>query len=157
MKIYLAGPISGQSFDGVIDSINDRKKPLIEMGYEVLHPMMGKGHLRTELSFKKKDYRHPVSTNHAIFERDKWMVQQADIVFANLLPANGVVSIGTMFELAWASHTGKHTVVVLEEGNIHEHAFVFEAADILFTSLHDALSYLENLSRGTDHPEGGEG
>ena len=73
------------------------------------------------------------------------MVQQADIVFADLTPANGVVSIGTMFELAWASQLNRHTVVAMEDGNIHQHAFVLEAADIIFSTAGEAVTYLKSL------------
>ena len=144
-KIYLAGPISGQGYEGVVG----RYKELIEGldDYDVLCPMQGKQYLRTELEFKAHGYnQHPASTNHGIIERDHWMVSQADVVLADLTPAGGRVSIGTMMELAWAYHLGKHTIVVMEEGNIHQHAFVLEAADMIFTALDDALSYLHDLA-----------
>jgi hypothetical protein len=51
-------------------------------------------------------------------------------------------------ELAWAHDKGKHTIVVLEPGNIHEHAFVLEAADVVFNNEADALLYLKKLSKG---------
>lgn len=143
MKLYLAGKISGYSYDEVVGRI-ETQKALLWM-YEVLSPMTGKEALRNELEFKAKDYNlAPVATNHAIFERDKWMVSSCDVVLADLTETNRV-SIGTVMELAWASLLGKHTVVVMEQENIHRHAFVLEAADIVFESPDEAVQYLQVL------------
>jgi nucleoside 2-deoxyribosyltransferase len=145
MKIYCCHPISGCSAADVFKYYEDTSKMLDSYGYQVLTPMHGKGILRTEMAFKAVDYRNPVSTNHAIFNRDRWMVTQADVIYANLLGAK-IVSIGTVMELAWASDKGKHVVLVMEEENIHRHAFVLEAATIIWTTEAEALTYLKNLA-----------
>ena len=146
MKIYLAGPISGKSYDEVVNLYNEKIDIFTKMGYSVLCPMRGKSYLRNELEFKDHGYSNfPVSTNHAIFERDKWMVQTSDIVFADLLNSGERVSIGTVMELAWASYLGKHTIILLPENNIHRHAFVLESADIIFENISDALKYFKDL------------
>lgn len=145
LKIYLAGPISGQSYEDVVDYYRIASMYFNDIGYTVFHPMTGKGHLRTELKFKAEGYGDPIASNHAILRRDKWMVRQADIILANLLPANGTVSIGTITEMAWANLLGKHVIVVMEDGNIHQHAFVKELADIIFSTYKEAEQYLGNL------------
>jgi nucleoside 2-deoxyribosyltransferase len=147
MKVYLAGPISGRGYNEVIQFFGYRMEMLSKAGYEVLCPMVGKANLTNENSFKAYGYQYPVSTNHAIFERDKWMAQSADIVLVDLSLAKQV-SIGTMFELAWTSFLGKHTIVVMQPGNIHEHCFVKEAADIIFENPNDAIDYLIELKKG---------
>ena len=148
LKIYLAGPISGESYDSVVSKIQMIRDRLAQLGYQVMHPMTGKGKLRTEIKFKSVGYDGvPTSSNHAIYERDKWMVRQADVVLFNL-GNTARVSIGSMFELAWAALEDKHTIVVMEQDNIHEHAFVFEAADIVLPNLTAALEYLETLAKG---------
>lgn len=148
MKIYTAHPISGKSFDSVVGYYEDLKHRLEARGYEVLCPMTAKGYLRTEIKFKAHGYDgFPVSTNHAIVKRDRWMISQCDVVLADLLDTK-IVSIGCMFELAWAQESGKHTIVVMEKDNIHRHAFVIEAADILFENIGVAMSYLEYLQSG---------
>ena len=107
--------------------------------------MIAKEELRTELEFKSVGYDGvPASTNHAIYERDNFMVQSADIVYANLMNTK-IVSIGTVMELAVASHLRKHTIVAMEKGNIHFHAFVIESADIIYESHEDAIEYLNKL------------
>jgi len=148
MNIYTAHPISGESFEDVVSYYENLRDMLGQVGYKVLCPMTGKGYLRTELKFKAHGYKDkPISTNHAIIERDRWMIEQSDIVLADLRKAERV-SIGCMFELAWAMDNGKHTIVIMEEDNIHRHAFVIEAADIIFQDLGDALKYLTDLNAG---------
>jgi len=148
MKIYLAGPISGRGYDEVVGLYVEKSKIFNGLGYDVLCPMTGKTYLRNELQFKSQGYNNPVSTNHAIFERDKWMVSNCDIVLADLSNSGERVSIGTMMELAWASILGKHTILVLPEENVHNHAFVLEAGDIIFNAFDEAKKYLTDLILG---------
>jgi len=145
MRIYCCHPISGSSADEVFSYYEKVSKELESYGYDVLTPMHGKGMLRTEMKFRAADYRHPVTTNHAIYNRDRWMVKQADVVFANLMGAK-IVSIGTMMELAWASDTERHVVLCMDVENVHRHAFVLEAADVVFETEADALGYLKSLA-----------
>ena len=145
-KIYCVHPISGSSAEEVFSYYDKTQKQLTVAGYDVLIPMFGKGSLRTELKFKAHDYRGPLTTNHAIYGRDHWMVCQADIIYANFLGAK-MVSIGSMFELAWASHMRKQVIIVMEKNNIHQHAFVLESATIVFEEEAEAIDYLTKLSR----------
>jgi nucleoside 2-deoxyribosyltransferase len=147
VKVYIAGPISGLSYEQVNKHLEETSRMLRGYGYDVLSPMSAKEHLRTELEFKSHGYTgNPISTNHAIFERDQFMVLNADIVFADLTHGHDRVSIGTMYELAWASLMHKHTVVVMNETNIHQHAFVLEAADIVFEDWQEAMKYLKTFA-----------
>lgn len=149
MKIYTAGPISGQSYSQVMNRYREQVQRLEDIGYEVICPMTGKTYLRTELAFKAQGYdQHPVSTNHAIKERDRWMVGSADIVLVDFTECNGIVSIGSCMELAWADELKKHTIVVMTEKNIHQHCFILECADIVFPDMIEAYKYLTNLYAG---------
>lgn len=145
MKIYLAHPISGLGFDEVVTYYEDLRGRLTARGYDVLQPMTGKGYLRTEICFRGLGDGHPQSTNHAIVERDNWMVHQADVVLVDLTGAKAV-SIGCMMELAWSHELRRHTIVVLTEENVHWHAFVLECADIVLASLAEAVEYLTKLA-----------
>lgn len=149
MKIYLAGPISGKGYDEVVTQYKEKTKYLKEWGYDVLCPMTGKSYLRNEVEFRSAGYdQFPVSSNHAIFERDKWMVSNCDIVLADLSNSGERVSIGTMMELAWASMLGKHTIIILPKENIHRHAFVLESGDIIFETIEEANKYLQDFVAG---------
>jgi len=147
MKIYLARPISGKTKDNVFDNYLRTIEWLSGRNVQILCPMMGKNFLRTDPNEKYKpvDNLHPITTNHAIFERDIWMVKQSDVIFMDLIDADHV-SIGCIMELAIAASEEKHTILAMEEGNIHEHAFVVEAADIRFYTYDDAIEYLLKLT-----------
>jgi nucleoside 2-deoxyribosyltransferase len=149
MKIYLAGQITGKSYQEVVDYFIGTKQVLEIIGYTVFHPMTGKGELRNETEFtaNPSEYCLPVATNHAIFERDKWMIENSDIILMNL--EMDKVSIGCMFELAWGNILGKHTVVIMSKGNHHDHAFVHEGADVIFPTVEEALDYLVDLVEGS--------
>jgi nucleoside 2-deoxyribosyltransferase len=122
-------------------------KHLSHQGWLVFQPMTGKGEIRFEKEYKAEGYTNPISSNHAIIERDMWMVRQSDVVLVDLYHST-YASIGCIMELAWAHLLGKHTVVVMEPGNNHRHAFMIEAADIIFEDLSQALTYLGKLSKG---------
>ncbi len=145
MKIYLAHPISGMEYDEVVRYYEDMKNLLKgEYGYEVLTPMTAKGYMRTEKSLRAVGDENPVSTNHAIFEHDKWMVNTCDVMLCDLSEKNGF-AIGCTMELAWASLLGKHTVLILPDDSPYRHAFMLEAADIVFKTLNEAKEYLKYL------------
>ena len=115
------------------------------MGFEALSPMANKEELRIERPYESHGYTElPQVTDHAIFERDRWMVTQCDILFLDLSDTEKV-SIGCMMELAWASLLGKHTVVVLPKDNVHTHAFVLEGADVIFETYDEAMVYMKKL------------
>lgn len=146
LRIYLARPISGCSGEDVFAYYRQLQRELSDL-YVVLCPMTGKAHLRTSKCYAPTGYEHPVSSDHAIASRDHWMVSQADVVYANLVGATEK-SIGVVAELAWAYHLGKHVVVAMEAGNVHEHAFVMEMASIRYHDHESALAYLVELGSG---------
>jgi len=143
MKIYLAHPINGLTYDEVFSYYNSTKDKLKKY-FTIMSPMTGKEELRVETEYKAYGYESPIASNHAIIERDRWMVENSDIIFVDLINSDHV-SIGCMMELAWAHQLGKHTVIALQKENIHEHAFVLEAADIRYETYEDAIEYLINL------------
>lgn len=146
LKLYLAHPISGLSYEQILDYYTKVEMILVYY-FEILCPMTAKGFLRNELKFRAEGYGNPVATNHAIFERDQWMVRSSDIVYVNF--ENAIeVSTGCVMELAWASAFGKHTVITLPKNNPHRHAFVLEAADIVFEEHDKAIEYLTMLANG---------
>ena len=144
LKIYLAHPISGLSGQEVFIYYENLKNKLSGY-YEMLCPMTGKECLREEEIFKAKDYTLPLATNHAIYNRDKWMVTNSDIVLCDFTGAR-TASIGCCMELAIANCFGKNIVVVMDKDNIHNHAFVKEASTVIYETLNEAVSYLRLLA-----------
>jgi len=119
-------------------------------GYKTFHPMVGKGILEKEIAFKSLGYdSHPLVTNHAILQRDCWMIQQSDVVFVNYSPSKKI-SIGCCMELAIAHWLRKYTVVVLPKDNLNNHSFVQEASDVIFYDEDEAIEYLNKLARSVD-------
>ena len=73
LKVYCAHPISGLTWDEVVNYYNDIKEKLEAMGLSVFQPMTGKSEIRTEIGdrFQPEDFKSAVASNHAIFERDQ--------------------------------------------------------------------------------------
>ncbi len=145
--IYLALPITGRGYDEVVNDIQNTKAQLESCGYHVIHPMTGKAYLRNEVNFKAEGFSKPVSTNHAIFERDMFMVKSCDIILVNFTFAKPT-AIGMTMELAWASLLGKHAIIILPPESPHRHAFILEAADIIFDNIEESIEYLRKFAFG---------
>lgn len=145
-SIYCVGPITGLTAEEVFTYYDKVTSTLRGYGYDVFNPMTGKDHLRTEEEFKGSGYEcTPFTADHSIVNRDKWMVQQSDIVFADFTRGKDRASIGTCFEMAWAYMTGKLIVSVIPDGNIHDHAFIKQASTV-FKTTDEALEYLKQLA-----------
>jgi len=148
-KIYLAHPITGLPGVEVCKYYRYLSSRLNALGYHVMHPLTAKGDLVGENNIKPHGYKvNSLTRDHAIQKRDSWMVKQADVVLVDLTNSASV-SIGCVSELAYASVGGKHTVVVMEEDNIHMHAFVLQEADVIYRTLDEAVEYLVKLINHT--------
>lgn len=146
MKIYCVGGITGLSAKEVFDYYDFIKDELKHIGFDVFHPMVGKDYMRNEEEFKSEGYTcSPLTEDNAIFNRDKWMVQHSDIVFADFTRSTKRASIGTCFEIAWANLSGKMVISVVPKGNIHNHVFIKQACSAVFETTDEALAYLKLL------------
>ena len=169
--VYLAGPISGQSYDGSVDWRNEAHDALaydaetgapLDDGMECVSPMRGKeflDQLKGTLPANNdgwkgqgfKPLEKELIGQHAIIRRDFWDVARCDMLLANLLPAEetNMVSIGTMFELSLALWFRIPVVVVMNENNIHNHYFVRESAWVVVSTMEEAYAALRmaNSSR----------
>lgn len=141
LRVYMVGGIQGMTYDECVSWRVNVSKVLMEYGIECLSPMRGKAYLQREKSIKDSYEQHRMSTKSAIFARDKWDCLRADIILCNLLKAKAV-SIGSMFELAWAQDHEKYIIVVMENVNPHVHAFVQESASLVVPTLDEAVRHL---------------
>lgn len=147
MKIYCAHPMTGLTVKEVKDYYKDLTKKLEAAGYDVLHPMIGKGDVIGARKFTAcGSERNTLTTDKAIKGRDQWMVRQCDVLYVDLNKSKKV-SIGCVGELSWGDAFGKHIVLVMEDGNIHEHAFINQIAHAVFSSPEEAIEYLEILAK----------
>jgi nucleoside 2-deoxyribosyltransferase len=136
-KVYLAGPITGTSYDGCTDwreYVQSQLPPSIEG----VSPMRGKDHLRGVESIKGYG-EHPFSTPKGITTRDRFDVTRCDAILVNFDGAQRV-SIGTVMEIAWADMLRKPIVVVMGEDNPHYHAMIREAAGFIVPTLDEAIA-----------------
>lgn len=125
--VYLYGPITGLSFAGAQDWRTWMRAELAPHGIDAVSPLRFKDYLANleQISGHGRDYLHMgvLSTPPAVIARDKFDVLRADMLVGNFLGADRV-SIGSMFEQAWAHQ--KHTPIAaaLEpSGNPHDHMF----------------------------------
>jgi len=146
MKIYVAGPITGQKLADVLKRW-DALTGALDSDFIVLSPLVGKMKLfRTEKhkTFKSKGYTDPFATDQAITGRDHWMVHQCDILLVDLRGTDKV-SIGAISEIAWAHAYNKHIIVVMEADNIHQHAFIDQQAHVVLDDMDVVIEYLKEL------------
>src|SRR5271156_4812617 len=145
MKVYLAGPITGLSYDGCTDWREHAIAVLAQNGIQGLSPMRGKEYLSTE-KIVGDNYGHhenPIaaimSSQRGIYARDKFDCHRSDALIVNMLDARRV-SIGTVMEIAWASGANVPLILIMEkEGNIHEHSMLREACPWRCETLEQAL------------------
>lgn len=170
-KVYLAGPITGASWNQSEDW-RDELKALAEesvvyhttglrMGpfadVKFYSPLRGKDYLRNESEIGDSYSQFKFSTPHAIMIRDHHDVQTCDVVIANLTGATRV-SIGTVMEIAWAYAYRKPVICIMEPAekqvtgfepsvgkNIHEHSMLNEAIYYRAESVEEALMALNHI------------
>ena len=126
MKVYLAGPITGLTYD---DAQNWREEVKKALAPEIncYSPLRQKHYLRQEGVLDQSYSCHELSTDRGIITRDHWDCKTCDLVFANFLGTTRV-SIGTVMEFAWAFSYRKPLVVVMENtNNLHDHPMIREA------------------------------
>ena len=139
MKVYLAGPMTGLTLEEAEKWRRFAASRLVS-DYTCFSPLRGKNFLRTRGEMLP-DGPAEAYGDQGIFRRDRWDVRRCGVVLAYLAGAKQV-SIGTVMELAWAWALGKYVIVVMEKGNPHDHAFVRQAASVVFGTLTEAVQYM---------------
>jgi len=135
--LYCAGPITGVSFGESTDwrEIIAKKLPA---HVHAVSPMRGKKYLADEKNIKDAYENHPLSSQKGITCRDRMDVMRCDAILVNFLGASKV-SIGSVLEIAWADAWRKPIIIVMEKGNIHDHAMIREMAGFITDNLDDAV------------------
>ncbi len=162
---YLAGPITGCSFDGCVDwrEYVTKKLPSEIVG---LSPMRGKTYLEGvsdiadaydgEQIVKNTSVAHLssiMSCGRGILARDFNDSRRCDVLVVNFLGAEKV-SIGTVMEIAWAKAFNIPIVMVMEpKNNVHEHAMINECVGFRVETLDDAVDVATMLLLPMPHRE----
>ncbi len=151
--VYLAGPITGLSFEGATDWREWAKRELADVGLVGLSPLRAKNYLA---GVKKIDDAYPdfgMSTEQAITARDRFDCQRAGMVIFNFLGAEKA-SVGSCIEVGWADSARVPSILVLEDPhevgdrpealatrrNVHDHAMVRTICGWRTNSLSDAVN-----------------
>ena len=143
--VYLAGPITGLSYG---ESTDWRKYVANKFSPHIhgISPMRAKSYLANEKRIQSSYEEHPLSTSRGIMCRDGWDTRKRDMIFANLLGACQIVTIGTVMEIAMAYAHRKPVVLVIEkEHNIHRHPMLLEAADIIVSDLDQGIEVVNGF------------
>lgn len=125
--VYLYGPIAGLDYMGAQDWRTWMRSELLPYGIDAYSPLRSKEYLKDlgQLSAHGRDFSHAnvISTPPAIIARDKFDVLRADMLVGNFLDCERV-SIGSMFEQAWAHHNHIPVAVAAPSDN-HPHDHIF--------------------------------
>lgn len=143
---YLIGPMTGLTFADCREKFERLEHAVRHAGLDVLQPMQGKHRSDDALVTARGNAEGGPSCDHAIYRKDAWAVEQADILLCDLT-GHERVSIGTCFELAWGARAGKLIIIVgLEDDTPMDHAFIHGASSLRFDRMGEALDYLRAMT-----------
>ena len=145
--VYLAGPIGGLSYKEAKHGWRQVAHGKLHFGYghTSLSPMRDKSYLADYTSLPCSGIDGvPQYSNKALVTRDRNDVRRCDAVLMCLVGAK-TVSRGTMVELGWADAFGKPVVVVMEDGNVHDHGFVRELAGWVVPTVEEAVMIIGGI------------
>lgn len=148
-SVYLAGPISGLSYDEAVAWRERTRLALAMHGIEAYSPMRCKSALAKldDISSHGRDYAHlsPLAHPRAIMTRDHYDATHCDVMLVNFRGAKEV-SVGTVMEIAWA-HTRQIPIVAAidADGNVHDHMMVTEAIDFCCLTLDEAIAVVVGI------------
>ena len=147
-SVYLSGPISGLMYDEAALGWRQQVGEILgAAGAIVFDPTkLETEHLDSEGPISPLANQKSVMLNwKSITTKDRFYVQETDVVLMNLLGASRV-SIGSMLELGWADLLRKPVILVMEkEGNLHDHAMVREMAGFHTDSLDQGVELIRTL------------
>lgn len=144
MRVYMAGPIDGQTYSGANDWREHFRKQLYDIGHSGISPMRGKDYLAAQEVIVGVYEEFPLSSEQGIFGRDLFDVRRCDVLLANFLPATKV-SVGTVAEMAIAYENHKYIIAVMEPGNFNDHPFIRRFASVVVPSLDEAYHVIAIL------------
>lgn len=167
MRVYLAGPITGLTYNGATNWREQVALELADMGHIGVSPMRGKDYLRevyqdkelskgtmtgygqhggalpalsltSEIELQKAYEQFPMSGEQGIFGRDTFDVRHCEVILANFEGADKV-SIGTVMEVQRGYDLDRYVIVIMANNSVHDHPFVRRAASIVVPTLEDAM------------------
>ena len=149
---YLAGPITGCSYEGATDW-RDQIIKLLPSEIVGLSPLRGKFYLNGLPRIKDSYEDIALSAGRGIMTRDFNDCRRADVIIVNMLGAK-TVSIGTVMEIAWGKAFNVPIVMIIEDkDNLHDHAMVRECIGFRVTTIEEAVNIASVLLLPASHKE----
>ncbi|MEE9548695.1 MAG: hypothetical protein V3V68_05005 [Nitrosomonadaceae bacterium] len=149
MRVYLCGPMTGETYAEATDWRNDVAYKLVCLSSKIktIDPLRGKAFLEVAGVLGNTSGKHPLESAAGIVTRDHWDVSRCDVLLVNFLDAK-IVSIGSCFEIAWAFQRRIPIIIVMEKtGNIHEHCFIdICSGGFRVSSLKAAIELIKRMS-----------
>lgn len=143
--VYLAGPISGLTYEGATDWRALAAQELNTQKVECLSPMRGKQFLAGQGPLAKAGFEANVmSTSKGVNRRDFFDCNRADCLLINFIGAK-TVSIGTTMEIAWAYANHTPIVCVMEPDNVHSHCMVNDCITYRVDTLAEGIGLIKYL------------
>lgn len=154
-RCYLAGPISGVSWEAAASWRRLAAERLAQYGVEAIDPLrhiadsvrLSLQHTETLSGERALKTAYPEwlwTQERAIVHRSLYDVRRSQVVLANVLGARER-SVGTIAEVAVAHEHRTPVVLVVEEGNPHDHPFLLELATVVTESLDEAIEAVWRL------------
>ena len=146
MYLYLAGPITGLTLQDASDWRENELMlaSLAKHGYICLNPLREKAHLM-EFEDTPLPARYTPEQEEFEVSNDLDDINKSAAVLANLRDAERV-SIGTVWEIGYATAKGKPVITVLEPGGVHDHLFIHNASLKVVESVFEAVAELAILA-----------
>lgn len=147
--IYLCGPITGCSFEEAKYGWREEVFSALMPEITCLSPLR---HLHTDQldtgDLKKMSPQGAkvgcLSTPRGLTERDRFDTLRSDLVFCNLLGATKI-SAGSMIELGWADAMRIPVLLIMEPGNVHDHAMVTALSSWIVPTLEEGIEVTRDL------------
>lgn len=146
MRIYLVGPLTGRSKDGIDDWRAVVKSSMTDADF--IDPASFE--VDTKEAFltpeRPKQALQRIEHGRLVVERNKLLIKSTDLVLANFIGAGLKASIGSIGELFLANAYGKPVVILREKvGNVHDHAMLNAIASRVCFSLEEGLVALKEF------------
>ena len=138
-KVYLAGPITGQTYGECTGWREYVKLQLRGYGLNAYSPMRGKSYLSAEDKVKDSYADHTMSSINGLNVRDYNDCKTSAVILVNFLGSGNRVSIGTVMEIAWGRSFQIPVVIAIDKGNVHDHAML-TFGNIVVDNLDEAIS-----------------
>ena len=143
-KVYLAGPVTGLTFDESQGWRAYVRGVLATSGIKGYSPMRQK-HFPHNAGGLTGSYPNPMATSRGITTMDHFDVKTADLIFVNFLGAKKL-SAGTVMELGWAYAYRKPVVCAIDpDDTVHAHPMIDEAIGYRLPSLDAAIAVTQAI------------